>query len=195
MGGEKINWKKLIAVCGSKAKNEVAFTHWDLDHISFAEQASRRLSGFCISVPPRGTATPEKLEVFSKFRICSDPSKGISELKFAPIGKKINANDMSRIYLGQSTLFPGDSTAKQERIWSRLISTHRLKFLVLGHHGSKTSTSVKLLKNLPHLRLAIASSRKKRYGHPHRTVVENLTAQGVSTLSTEQWNDVVFELK
>ncbi len=202
MGGEKVDWKKVAKVCGNKTSNKVVFSHWDLDHISFAERASRQLPGFCVATPPRGPATPQKTEIFARFLNCPEsssrePSKAfpVSEIKFAPTGKKIKANDMSRVYLGHSTLFPGDSTAKQERIWSRFILPQNLKYLVLGHHGSKTSTSLNLLKKLPQLQLAIASARKKRYGHPHRSVVKNLRDFGVATLSTEQWNNIVIELK
>lgn len=199
MGGEKINWKKLIAVCGSKSKNKATFTHWDLDHISFAEQASRRLSGFCISVPPRGPTTQERVKVFSRFTLCSNADAkneaDITEVNFPINVSSKKPNDHSRVFTGASALFPGDSTSKQERVWSRLLLPARLKYLVLGHHGSKTSTSVKLLKTLPYLRQAIASARKKRYGHPHRSVVENLRVKGIATLSTEQWNNIVIEIR
>lgn len=208
MGGEKADWKKLVRICGSKNTNRAVFSHWDLDHISFAERAARELRGFCIATPPRGPSTPQKLATFAKFRPCKSSAEqhsrgetsskemaGISELKFSPLGKKIKSNDMSRIFLGFSTLFPGDSTAKQERVWSRFILPLRLKYLVLGHHGSKTSTSNRLLERLPNLRLAISSARKKRYGHPHRSVIALLTHHGVSTVSTEQWNNIVIEIR
>ncbi len=194
MGGEKINWKKLVAACGSKSKNKAAFTHFDLDHISFAEQASRRLPGFCIAVPPRGPATAEKIKTFSSFKLCAEKSTELTEINFPIVVASKKPNDHSRVFTGKTALFPGDSTSKQERIWSRFILPQRFKYLVLGHHGSKTSTSVKLLKALPQLRLAIASARKKRYGHPHPSVVKNLHARGVAALSTEQWNNIVIEL-
>jgi competence protein ComEC len=196
MGGEKIDWNKLLAACGRKISNQAVFSHWDLDHISFAEKASKKLSGFCVATPPRGPSTPDKLRIFSRFPHCASVADDVSELKFDPKVKarSRSANDFSRIYAGHSTLFAGDSTAKQERIWSKLVAKFSAKFLILGHHGSHTSTSTRLLNLLPRLRLAIASARKKRYGHPHRSVVENLKNHGVVTLSTEQWNNIVLEL-
>lgn len=67
-----------------------------------------------------------------------------------------------------------------------------VRVLALGHHGSRTSTSKDLLKELPNLKLAIASARKRRYGHPHRETVEALGKFKVPILSTEDWGNIVI---
>jgi competence protein ComEC len=91
-------------------------------------------------------------------------------------------------------LIPGDSTAPQEKIWSYHGNMQKTGFLLLGHHGSRTSTSEELLSQLPHLKVAIASARFARYGHPHLEVVRRLKKYHVALLKTEDWGNLWFEI-
>ncbi len=103
-----------------------------------------------------------------------------------------DTNATSQIYAIQGlALIPGDSTKQQEEIWSDYLSgSGRLKWLILGHHGSQTSTSPALLAKLKHLKIGIASCRQQRYGHPHASVTARLQQQGVSVLTTEDWGAI-----
>ncbi len=107
-----------------------------------------------------------------------------------------DTNVKSQIYaIKDVALIPGDSTKKQEQVWSEnLAGSGRMKWLILGHHGSQTSTSLPLLQNLRHLKLAIASCRRKRYGHPHASVVKRLHMRGVSVITTEDWGAIRLAL-
>lgn len=106
-----------------------------------------------------------------------------------------SANAASRVFMIENrVLLPGDSIASEEKKWGLFVRKHPITLLVLGHHGSRTSTSEALLKNLPHLKQAIASARREVYGHPHKTVLKRLKKNGVAVIATEDWGSLHWEL-
>ncbi|MFO7544850.1 MAG: DNA internalization-related competence protein ComEC/Rec2 [Trueperaceae bacterium] len=58
-----------------------------------------------------------------------------------------------------------------------------LDVLMVGHHGSRGSTSEALVRAVGP-RLAVVSVGRNRYGHPHPTVIERLAAHGAKVLTT-----------
>ncbi|MBK7961611.1 MAG: hypothetical protein IPK04_10715 [Bdellovibrionales bacterium] len=84
-----------------------------------------------------------------------------------------------------------------EKIWAANLTnleTKQIKVLILGHHGSKTSTSEALLQRLPRLKFAIATARESRYGHPHFVVLNRLRQHRIPILRTEDWGHIGLEL-
>lgn len=198
MGGEFAPWAQIRQTCGAR-ENRALFSHWDWDHIGFAKRASRTLEKFCILSRPRGQPTPFKLKLLGEMTACEvlkDSLKGITDLKIRPHPSRgASSNASSRVHLVKKlALLPGDSTSKEEKLWSRSLRHFNIRFLVLGHHGSKSSTSKALMKNLPRLRQAIASARQSRYGHPHKLVVNRLRKSRVALLKTEDWGTIHWEV-
>lgn len=101
-----------------------------------------------------------------------------------------DANDRSvamLIRFGEFTaLLTGDAPVQVEE---RLLASGSLpdggiSLLKLGHHGSRTSTSPRLLDRL-HPRLALVSAgRGNRFGHPHPGVLGRLKVRGIPWWST-----------
>lgn len=58
-----------------------------------------------------------------------------------------------------------------------------LDVLMVGHHGSRGSTSETLVRAAGP-KLAVVSVGRNRYGHPHPTVIERLAAHGATVLTT-----------
>ena len=124
--------------------------------------------------------------------------------RFQKYAKK-TANEVSRVFVIEKTILaPGDSPQKAEKYWAPQLAVHqinqtpdqnRIRILVLGHHGSRTSTSAALLSRLPHLNAAIVSARKKKYGHPHAEVVARLRDKKIPMLLTEEWGSLHFQMK
>lgn len=207
MGGERVSLQKIARSCRDKT-NFAYFSHWDIDHISFAVRAKALLKNLCTAFPPRGPGSKRKQEFLSALPAClptEKPSglKFIQELPFAPelerplsgVTKgKLSSNDYSRVFVAATrVLVPGDSTLKEEKFWARFVP-ETVRYLVLGHHGSRTSTGEELLSRMPHLLLAIASSRKARFGHPHPQTLERLKAHHDPVISTEEWGNLWLEL-
>ncbi len=198
MGGEHADWKKMQIECGKKL-NYAYFSHWDVDHLSFALKASKRLENFCVAAKPRGPCPSEKKRRdFLSLPDCHlKNSFDLEEIFQIPLGAQhLTSNDYSRVFEYQHwAIIQGDSPKREEKIWKRSVtSSSEIKVIVLGHHGSRTSTSSGLLERLPNLKMAIASSRTARYGHPHEEVLKRLKEFGVACLQTEFWGNIHIEL-
>jgi len=199
MGGEKGKFpkKKVFKLCHSK-KNKVHYTHWDWDHIGFSLQAKKIFPSLCRVILPgqRFPQSQKKSRMIQRIPPCiAQNHPGIRELVWPDTAKPQNSNESSRIFIiKRRVLIPGDSNYRMEKYWSSLIEDP-IQVLVVGHHGSRFSTSNLLLNSLPHLNLAVASARRKRYGHPHLSTVRRLSHKGVLLLSTEDFNHVRIPLR
>ena len=69
-----------------------------------------------------------------------------------------------------------------------------VRILVVGHHGSRTSTSKELLESLTHLHAGLVSARAAKYGHPHNQVISQFAQQKTPLLTTEKWGHLIFEM-
>lgn len=192
MGGEKGKFpkKKIFKLC-KKKKNRVHYTHWDWDHIGFSPQAKSIFPSLCRVVLP-GQGLPKKRNkrrMIQRIPPCAAQNHhSIKELLWPKTVQARNSNESSRIFIiKKRVLIPGDSNSRMEKYWSSLIEDP-IQVLVVGHHGSRSSTSNLLLNSLPHLNLAVASARRKRYGHPHFQTVRRLNNKGVLLLSTEDFH-------
>lgn len=191
MGGEKFPVNSHT-VCNDK-KNLLFLSHADLDHVSFMKSyLINQNSASCFFGMLRDHRKAWVNRLIEKIAVCSD-SHQVTEVKWFDRSHSSLPNALSRVFVFKNFLIPGDSPTKQERIWiNNLTPKHRIKFLILGHHGSRTSTSEDLLQKLPHLKLAIASARKARYGHPHPSVIKRLKKRKTPLLVTEQWGHIHF---
>ncbi|MGE0762013.1 MAG: hydrolase [Bdellovibrionales bacterium] len=195
-GGE---YSPLLLVrqhCAGKT-NLFFFSHWDWDHLSFASSAHFRLSPACILNLPPGVAAFKKQKILNRFQVCE------SRLRQNLVGRALylvdrpsvqssRANDLSQVIRFKGWLIPGDAPIRNERLWAHRLSPDSVRILLLGHHGSQTSTSNLLLNRLSQIRQAIASSRRQRYGHPHIAVKKRLHAQAIPLVSTEEWGHLLF---
>ncbi|MYE07864.1 MAG: hydrolase [Oligoflexia bacterium] len=203
MGGEFFPIKKLVKECGQK-ENKVFFSHWDWDHINFTKRAWKRLPFFCRLNTPGGKGTEKKQNFLSLIPFCKKASLQASKKLFREVVFPIDqnkdknttdANKYSRVViLKNKVLIPGDSPGSSEKLWFKKIKAP-ITILVVSHHGSRYSTTPQLLRQLPYLKLAVASARKKRYGHPHPLVKKRLGRRGVSLLSTEEFNHIHIPLE
>jgi competence protein ComEC len=221
MGGERAPWPAILRLCRDK-ENILSFSHWDWDHIRFAQDAGLKFPRICILNPPAGEPPEKRKGFFDQIKRCAranieqgDTGSGsrsfIRELRSDPPPDRFQkhakktANEVSRVFVIEQTIVaPGDSPQKAEKYWAPQLALHqtnqiqdqnRIRILVLGHHGSRTSTSMALLSRLPHLTSAIVSARKKKYGHPHAEVVARLRDKKIPMLLTEEWGSLHFQMK
>lgn len=99
-----------------------------------------------------------------------------------------NENDGSQIYFityqNIAMLLMGDASMKSEQKLLEKYEIPSIYLLKLGHHGSKTSTSLELLqKKRPRLGL-ISVGKENKYGHPHTEVLNRLEKQDVFSYLT-----------
>jgi len=155
----------------------------------------RTVYNHCYTRIPLGETSPAKKRIFSTWTLCDRPSLDFLDLLFPRLGDPLSktSNGLSSVALIQKKiLVAGDSTRTEEKIWARRLEHQPVTDLILGHHGSLTSTSDFLIQHLPRLKRAYASARQQRYGHPHKKVVQKLKAQGVSVIKTEDWGNIIL---
>lgn len=188
-GGEKFP-PAVRELCQHKT-NFLYLSHDDWDHISYFKRILQ-WDETCLFELPRKTFSSSKRNLLKRFQKC--PSlPAVREISWIPIGK--TANDLSRVFFLKSpgVLFPGDSTRSEEKIWSGLIRNLKIKWWLLGHHGSLTSSSKMLLEKIGRP-IAIASARWLAYHHPHPIVEARLRQKGIPLLKTEDWGHIWIAL-
>lgn len=105
-----------------------------------------------------------------------------------------NASVVTRLVYGEvSMLLTGDLEIQGEQRLVQDDSVIQSTILKLGHHGSRTSSSMQFL-NKVHPDLAIIQAGKENsYGHPHTQVIERLDDLGISYLCTCEQGTLTFK--
>ncbi len=187
MGGEIAPLHRARILC-QKKKNLLYLSHWDFDHYRFVAQFQRQVAELClVRAPPM----PRKIHSRFLVKACQQHDSRTRALWTLASGKTQNEQSFVYYHTQQKILLPGDSPMSQEKFWRNRVSPFT-KTLILGHHGSRTSTSQKLLHRLTRTRLAIASARKKKYNHPHPEVAYRLRKFGISLISTQDWGNIIL---
>ncbi len=65
--------------------------------------------------------------------------------------------------------------------------------LKLGHHGSRTSSSLRFLQTVSPTYAIVSAGSDNSYGHPHPEVIENVALVGALVRSTAEAGTVVFQ--
>lgn len=195
IGGERNPTQQVLRLCQGKM-NFIHLSHLDWDHISFVKKFTKQVKDHCLLSIPSGPGNKRKKQLVQSLRLCRK-----LDLKAAGRALKVlyqsrehrHSNSSSEVVWSFrfKTLFPGDSPRTIERIWMDLVP-ETTKGLILGHHGSRTSTSARMIQRLPKLKWAVASARSARYGHPHSQVIELLKKEKVPLLKTEDWGHLHF---
>ena len=191
-GGEKNKVNAVLRVCQGRT-HRLHLSHWDWDHMSEIENLRKKSQKICLWSFPMGKPSLHKQKALAGLPLCLG-QKSFHLIFAGDSSKKASSNDGSRVIARAGWLIPGDSTLKEELRWSRDPALKAIHGLVLAHHGSRTSTSMQLLRGLPTLQIAVASARKAKYGHPHKEVLERLKKNKTPVLLTEDWGSLVFEL-
>ncbi len=196
LGGEINPSSRARQACGNKM-NLLHLSHWDWDHISFASSFAKSVRSACLVKWPEGAPSEYKMKKLKTISLCPPESLRLwesSEKTLFHTQKASHSNDLSEVVFSKDfqTLIPGDSPKTQEKKWAASTPSSG-RGLILGHHGSRTSTSSYLLDQLPDLKWAVASARVNRYGHPHLEVRERLKLRKIPLLKTEDWGHLHFQ--
>lgn len=187
-GGELNQWNKnknlFLKLCKDK-QNILHLSHPDHDHYAYYPLFVRSVAKLCWAEIDH-TRVPLK-RLTKKIPFCANTLTKDSQRLYSPQHFK-SKNESSKIYHYKSLLIPGDSSQKQEKIWGKIIENpNEFKFLSLGHHGSRTSSSDFLVEKLASLKMAIVQSRKSKFNHPHKETVQKLKKYRIPLIKTEDW--------
>lgn len=124
----------------------------------------------------------------------------LNGLNFIQLNENLSdENDSSQIYLVTykkiKLLLTGDASVKSEETLLSNYDLGNIDILKVGHHGSSTSTSEKLLKNLNPKVALISSGRDNKFGHPHQEIINRLKKHNIKTYNTKEDGTITINLK
>ena len=93
---------------------------------------------------------------------------------------------------GHSAVLTGDLTVKGEKEIMKTDAYLKSDVLKLGHHGSKTSSSVPFLNAVSPTYAIIPSGRKNRFHHPHKQVTDRLDSLHIPYINTAKKGTITF---
>ncbi|WP_455662575.1 DNA internalization-related competence protein ComEC/Rec2 [Pradoshia sp.] len=113
-----------------------------------------------------------------------------------PSGKEEEKNESSIVIkasiAGLDWLFAGDlGHSGEETLMSQGRSVDA-DILKVGHHGSKNSSAVEFIRAVSPVSAVISSGRNNRFGHPHKEVIDILSASGVAIYRTDLQGSISY---
>lgn len=118
-----------------------------------------------------------------------------------PRSKSVTDNNASvvmhiRVADQGRVLILGDAEAELEAYLAATYTPEQLHADVVrvGHHGSKTSSTEKLLEAVGAQTAVISVGKNNRYGHPHERVLRRLERYGMATRRTDVEGDISIVL-
>lgn len=93
---------------------------------------------------------------------------------------------------GLAWLFTGDIEASIERTLIEQYPHLPVDVLKVAHHGSKTSSSLLFLLSFQPQYALISAGKNNRFNHPHPTIIQRLTEQGIANLVTSEVGMIRF---
>jgi len=99
------------------------------------------------------------------------------------------------IYGEKSFMLTGDATIYTENQiqWNENPKILKSEVLKLGHHGSKTSSSILWLEDVDPEIAIISVDKNNRYGHPHQEVLDRLNSLNIPYLTTYEEGSIIFK--
>lgn len=107
-----------------------------------------------------------------------------------------NENDNSLVtytnFANINFLFMGDASVKVEQDLLEKYNLENVDILKVGHHGSKTSTSLDFINDINPIYSIISVGRNNRYNHPNAEVLEILN--GTNIYRTDYDGTIAFKI-
>jgi beta-lactamase superfamily II metal-dependent hydrolase len=99
------------------------------------------------------------------------------------------------VYGENSFMFTGDANLYTENQieWNESGETLESDVLKLGHHGSKTSSSILWLEKIKPSIAIVSAGKNNKYGHPDEETIERLKTLGIPFLNTAEIGNIIFQ--
>lgn len=98
------------------------------------------------------------------------------------------------VYRNFSVMLTGDSPIAIEKYLSAKYSNNlEANVLKIGHHGSKTSTSLYFLNSVKPELAIISAGKNNKYGHPHESVLSLLKDRSIEIKNTTSSGRIIIK--
>ncbi|NEW66304.1 ComEC/Rec2 family competence protein [Granulicatella sp. zg-84] len=163
-----------LKALGISKINTVFITHQDKDHCGALEELREKIPVekivFGKGATIRGTDSVVAPKTF-------DVGHATIQLLY-PFEEGIGNNDHSLVFLmtfnKKKWLLMGDASQKVEHSLLSMYPYLQADILVVGHHGSKTSSSKAFIEHIRPSVSIISCGVNNRFGHPHQEVLDRL---------------------
>ena len=175
----------LIPYLNAEGVNKLDYliiTHGDFDHGGMAKNLIKNFKIKHI-ILNRENNNLEK-EIIKKFKgKITNISEGIIKIENITLNflNGLNTYDENKASLiiytnieNRNILLMGDATKESENYILNTYNLPKMDILKVGHHGSNTSTSKKLIKKISPKISLISAGKNNIYGHPHQETLKKL---------------------
>lgn len=183
----------VLKKLGIRKIDYLVLTHGDFDHMGEALKLIKQYSVEDIYLNQGNFNSLEK-NVIKKYRhvyqIREKEKIVLGNINIVQINKEFSdENDSSSIllmcYKNKKILLTGDASKKSEEYILNKYNIGKIDVLKIGHHGSMTSTSDELLKELRPSLAIISCGKNNRFNHPHKETIDKLKEYRIKYLKTD----------
>lgn len=206
--GERIVTPELGRL-GVGAIDIILLSHPDSDHVGGLPALAQRFAIGRVVIPALFRNHPEMLRVLRDAGIAPDRVTWLESRLILTVGRfnlRLDApppgtpieddNDGSMfVYLageGCSALFTGDAGFEAETRILRRAGGWDAQLLKAGHHGSRHSTGMSLLRAVGPRCVVFSCGRTNSYGHPSVATLRRVEGLGVEVARTDRDGSVAF---
>ncbi|MBQ3251680.1 MAG: DNA internalization-related competence protein ComEC/Rec2 [Oscillospiraceae bacterium] len=182
----------------------VILTHYDADHANGVELLMSRIPTKTLYLPdaqdPNTDFREELTTAFSEriTFVSGDVAFGTKDWRItlfaAQPGKVGNESSLCVLFQRQDCdiLITGDRSTQDENLLLEKWQIPKLELLVVGHHGSASSTGLRLLEATKPAAAAISVGKDNLYGHPAKETLGRLELYNCPILRTDLHGDIHF---
>lgn len=183
----------VLKKLGIRKIDYLVLTHGDFDHMGEALKLIKQYRVEDIYLNQGNFNLLEK-NVIKKYRhvyqIREKEKIVLGNINIVQINKEFSdENDSSSIllmcYKNKKILLTGDASKKSEEYILNKYNIGKIDVLKIGHHGSITSTSDELLKELRPSLAIISCGKNNRFNHPHKETIDKLKEYRIKYLRTD----------
>ena len=202
---------KIIPYLKGEGINKIDYlflSHGDLDHIGYTTDLVNSIKVKQV-IFNSNDFNEEELNVITTLEKLKIPYRKIEPDEVFSISKYIiysinseksnNENQSSMVFYIESdkvkTLLMGDAPKLIEEKIIEKYNLPQIDILKVGHHGSKTSTSVSFIKKINPMYGLISVGKNNIYHHPQIEVLNNLNRYNVEVLRTDIDGTIIFDFK
>lgn len=194
---------KTLLSQGVYVLDGVIFTHYDRDHAAGAAYLLQRIPAKVLYMPNCVDADGTALlltEAHDGPIISVEQDTCIhfedTRIYLIPSRRNLADNESGLCVLFQTEncdiLVTGDRSTSGERELMRDVDLPELEVLIVGHHGSKYSTSEELLEMTKPEYAIISVGADNLYGHPTEDVIQRLLDAGSTIYRTDLHGTIIF---
>lgn len=175
-------------------------THGDMDHIGGSEAIMNNFNVNNLFLNGNLNELEKKLIIYNPKYLKDNDVLKINNYIFYILNPSYdtNENDSSIILYftinNINILLMGDASGIIEE---KIIQKYNLDIdiLKIGHHGSKTSTSINFIKKTTPYYGIISVGENNRFNHPHKEVLDILNNSNVNVFRTDYYGSIKFIFK